>query len=51
MDELSEEQAEGLRVRLVALVGELERALQASESSAKPEAPFCVECQRGFQDG
>jgi len=37
MDELSEEQ--------------LERALQASESSAKPEAPFCVECQRGFQDG
>ena len=36
MDELSEEQAEGLRVRLLELVGELERALRASASSAKP---------------
>ncbi len=119
MDELSEEQAEGLKVRLRELVGELERALRASASSAKPvvldqssvgrlsrmdamqqqamakatrakaelrvgqckralsafdrneyglcrkceepigyrrleakpEAPFCVECQRGFRDG
>jgi len=36
MDELSEEQAEGLRVRLLELVGELERAIRASASSAKP---------------
>ena len=36
MDELSEEQTEGLRVRLVELVGELERALRASANSAKP---------------
>ena len=36
MDELSEERAEGLRERLLELVGELERGLHASESSAKP---------------
>ena len=36
VDELTEEQAEGLRVRLVELVGELERGLRESASSAKP---------------
>lgn len=36
VDELSKEQAAGLKVRLLELVGE-------------PEAPFCVECQRGFR--
>ena len=119
MDELSEEQVEELRGRLLELVGELERGLRESASSAKPvvreqssvgrlsrmdamqrqaiakatrekaelrlgqckralsafdrdeyglcrkceepigyrrlvakpEAPFCVECQRSFQDG
>ena len=36
MDELSEEQGDELRVRLVELVEELERALRTSASSAKP---------------
>ena len=34
MDELSEAQAEGLKVRLLGLVGELEGALRASAGSA-----------------
>ncbi|MBT8465279.1 MAG: TraR/DksA family transcriptional regulator [Myxococcales bacterium] len=36
MSELSDEQAEALRLRLLELVDELERALQASASAAKP---------------
>ena len=36
MSELSDEQAEALRLRLVELVDELERALQASASAATP---------------
>ena len=36
MDELSEEQGDELRVRLVELVGELERALRAGASAIKP---------------
>ena len=36
MEELSGEQAEGLRARLIELIAELENALQANASSADP---------------